>query len=39
LFDVTLVLAYALTFVIVMLAVELLIIQPVEVRANRWRQA
>jgi NitT/TauT family transport system permease protein len=39
LFDVTLVLAYALAFVIVMLAAELLIIQPYENRANPRRRA
>lgn len=31
------VLAYALTFVAVMLAVEYLILRPIEARANRWR--
>jgi NitT/TauT family transport system permease protein len=38
LFDITMVLAYAISFVIVMLLVEMLLIQPVETRANRWRQ-
>jgi NitT/TauT family transport system permease protein len=37
LFDVAAILAYTLTFVVVMLAVELLIIQPYEKRATRWR--
>ena len=39
LFDVGMVLAYATAFVIVMLAIETLILQPVERRANRWRDA
>ena len=38
-FDVTMVLAYALAFVAVMLAVEALLLQPFEVRARRWRTA
>ncbi len=37
LFDVTLILAYALTFVIVILAIETLLVQPLERRASRWR--
>jgi NitT/TauT family transport system permease protein len=37
LFDVTSILAYAIAFVGVMLAIELLILQPLEIRANRWR--
>jgi NitT/TauT family transport system permease protein len=37
LFDVRMILAYALAFVAVMLAVETLLVQPVERRANRWR--
>lgn len=36
-FRVAEVLAYALSFVAVMLAVEYLILRPVEARANRWR--
>ncbi len=39
LFDVAMVLCYALTFVIVMLLVEAFIVRPWEVRANRWRGA
>lgn len=39
LFDVASVLVYALSFIAVMLAVEWLILQPLERRANRWRQA
>ncbi len=37
LFDVTRILAYALAFVLVMLAVETLLIRPLERHANRWR--
>jgi ABC-type nitrate/sulfonate/bicarbonate transport system, permease component len=37
LFDVATILAYALSFVVVMLAIEILILQPIETRANRWR--
>jgi NitT/TauT family transport system permease protein len=37
LFDVTLILAYALTFVAVILAIETLLVQPIERRASRWR--
>lgn len=39
LFDVTMVLAYALAFVAVMLLIETLIMQPVEARARAWRTA
>ncbi|ATN35758.1 ABC transporter permease [Rhizobium sp. ACO-34A] len=39
LFDVTMVLVYALTFIAVMLVVEALLLQPVERRARRWRTA
>ncbi|MCA8883097.1 MAG: ABC transporter permease [Rhodobacteraceae bacterium] len=38
LFDVAMVLAYALSFVAVMLLVELLLIQPLEARAGAWRR-
>ncbi|KCV83335.1 ABC transporter permease [Actibacterium atlanticum] len=38
LFDVTMVLVYALSFVVIMLAVEALILRPWERHANRWRQ-
>jgi NitT/TauT family transport system permease protein len=37
LFDIAGVLAYALSFVVVMLAVELLLIRPADRAANRWR--
>jgi NitT/TauT family transport system permease protein len=37
-FDVTGVLAWALAFVTVMLAIDLLLLNPLETRANRWRQ-
>lgn len=39
LFDVTMVLAYALSFVVVMLLIETLVLQPVETRARAWRTA
>lgn len=38
LFDVAMVLAYALSFVAVMLAVEWLLIRPLELRAGAWRR-
>jgi NitT/TauT family transport system permease protein len=38
LFDVTRILAYALSFVAVMLAVETLLVQPLERHIARWRQ-
>jgi len=37
LFDVATILAYTLAFVVVMLLVEFIILQPLENRANRWR--
>lgn len=37
LFDVASIFAYAISFVIVMLTIELLVLQPLELRANRWR--
>ena len=37
LFDVASILAYALSFVFVMLTIEVLVLQPLEKRANRWR--
>ena len=37
LFDVTRILAYALTFVVVMLAVEMFLVQPFERYVTRWR--
>lgn len=39
LFDVAMVLAYALAFVVVMLLIETLVLQPVEARARAWRTA
>ncbi len=39
LFDVTMVLVYALAFVVVMLAIEALVLQPLETRARAWRTA
>ncbi len=39
LFDVAMVLVYALAFVAVMLAIETLILQPIEARARAWRTA
>jgi NitT/TauT family transport system permease protein len=38
-FDVPMVMAYALSFVVVMLAIEALVLQPVETRARAWRTA
>jgi NitT/TauT family transport system permease protein len=37
LFDVTRILAYALAFIVVILAIETLLVQPIERRASRWR--
>lgn len=37
LFDVTRILAYSLAFVLVMLAIETFVVQPIERRASRWR--
>lgn len=37
LFDVASILAYAVSFVVVMLAIEFIVLQPLEARANRWR--
>lgn len=37
LFDVAAILAYTLAFVVVMLAIEFFLVQPLEVRATRWR--
>ncbi|MBC7736714.1 MAG: ABC transporter permease [Candidatus Saccharibacteria bacterium] len=39
LFNVTMVLVYALSFIVVMLAVEWLFLQPAEIRVRRWRLA
>ena len=38
LFDLTRILAYALTFIAVMLTIENLLVQPIERRAQRWRR-
>lgn len=38
LFDVAAILAYALAFVAIMLLIELLLVQPLERHASRWRQ-
>ena len=38
LFDVPSILAYTLAFVVVVQAIELAILQPLERRANRWRR-
>jgi len=37
LFDVTRILAYALVFIAVMLAIETFLVQPIERRVSRWR--
>src|SRR5262247_699309 len=37
LFDVTLILAYALAFIVVILAIEFFLVQPFERRTSRWR--
>jgi NitT/TauT family transport system permease protein len=37
LFDVASIVAYAISFIVVMLTIELLVLQPLEIRANRWR--
>jgi NitT/TauT family transport system permease protein len=37
LFDVTLILAYALAFVVVILVIETAVVQPIERRVSRWR--
>ena len=37
LFDMTTILAYAITFVALMLAIENLLVQPIERHSNRWR--
>jgi NitT/TauT family transport system permease protein len=37
LFDVTRILAYAMAFVAVILAIDTLLVQPLERRASRWR--
>jgi len=38
LFDVTLILAYAFSFILVIQAIELMVLQPVERHVNRWRK-
>jgi NitT/TauT family transport system permease protein len=37
LFDVTRIIAYALVFIVVMLTIETVLVQPLERRASRWR--
>jgi NitT/TauT family transport system permease protein len=37
LFDVTLLLAYALPFVVIMLMIETFVVQPIEKHTSRWR--
>ncbi len=38
LFDMTTILSYAICFIVLMLAIESLLVQPLERRANRWRR-
>jgi NitT/TauT family transport system permease protein len=38
LFDMTRILSYAICFIVLMLAIESLLVQPLERRANRWRR-
>jgi len=38
LFDVAMILAYAIAFIVVVQLIELLILQPLEARVNRWRR-
>ncbi|MCP4288947.1 MAG: ABC transporter permease, partial [Gammaproteobacteria bacterium] len=38
LFDITGILAYSLSFILVMLIIEYGLLQPIERRANRWRR-
>lgn len=38
LFDVALILAYAIAFIIVVQVIEILLLQPLETRASRWRR-
>jgi NitT/TauT family transport system permease protein len=38
LFDVTSILAYTIAFIIVIQLIEMLILKPLETRANAWRQ-
>ncbi len=38
LFDVSMILAYAITFIVVVQAIEIGILQPLEARVNRWRR-
>ncbi|MDX2257987.1 MAG: ABC transporter permease subunit [Hyphomicrobiaceae bacterium] len=38
LFDVSMILAYAIAFILVVQAIELGVLQPVEARVNRWRR-
>jgi NitT/TauT family transport system permease protein len=38
LFDMTRILSYAISFIVLMLVIESLVVQPLERRANRWRR-
>jgi len=38
LFDVPMILAYALAFIVVVQLIEMLILQPIMARANKWRR-
>lgn len=38
LFDVAMILAYALAFIVVVQIIEMVLLQPLEARANRWRR-
>ncbi|MCH9807889.1 MAG: ABC transporter permease subunit [Alphaproteobacteria bacterium] len=38
LFDVSMILAYAIAFIVVVQVIELCVLQPLEARANRWRR-
>jgi NitT/TauT family transport system permease protein len=39
LFDMTTILSYAICFIVLMLVIESLVVQPLERRANRWRRS
>jgi NitT/TauT family transport system permease protein len=39
LFDMTTILSYAISFIVLMLVIESLVVQPLERRANRWRRS
>ncbi|MBU1209950.1 MAG: ABC transporter permease subunit [Alphaproteobacteria bacterium] len=38
LFDVSMILAYAIAFILVVQLIEILVLQPIEARVNRWRR-